>query len=88
MKIDVPNLEFEAKFADETSQYSSLKQRPGIDGFEMPVDPLYKVCNNKINPKYLLIFTNLSLPQGHKCGAPNKYSSNCLKRSFRISKKS
>lgn len=43
IKIDVPNMEFEAKFVDETSQYSSLKQRPGIDGFEMPVDPLYKL---------------------------------------------
>ena len=63
MKIDDENMDFGAKFVDEKTPYSSLKQMPGIDGFELPVDPLYKVCNN--NDQFKNINISLSPPHTH-----------------------
>lgn len=34
---------FNAKFASDVLEYSSLEEIPGVDGFIMDVDPLYKV---------------------------------------------
>lgn len=42
-KIDIEDSKFGAKFIDDIPKYQSLKQLPGVDGFEMPVDPLYKI---------------------------------------------
>lgn len=37
---DVP---FDAHFASSTQQYLTVSEMPGVDGFTMQVDPLYKV---------------------------------------------
>ena len=40
---DVP---FDAKFASSSSIYHTVSQMPGVDGFTMNVDPLYKVMTS------------------------------------------
>ena len=36
-------VEFDAKFADEVPEFADLDSVPGVDGFSISVDPLYKV---------------------------------------------
>lgn len=40
---DVP---FEANFASDTPELQSMTAMPGVDGFTMKVDALYKVCGS------------------------------------------
>ena len=37
-------VDFAAQFANENSAFASLADLPGVDGFVMDIDPLYKVC--------------------------------------------
>lgn len=39
---DVP---FDAHFASELSEFHSVSSMPGVDGFTLKVDALYKVCS-------------------------------------------
>ena len=36
-------VEFGARFADEVPEFADLDSVPGVDGFSLNVDPLYKV---------------------------------------------
>ncbi|XP_041363241.1 extracellular matrix organizing protein FRAS1-like isoform X2 [Gigantopelta aegis] len=40
---DFHDIPFDAEFASENPEYSALSDMPGVDGFTMSVDPLYKV---------------------------------------------
>lgn len=42
---DVP---FEANFASDIPDLQSMSGMPGVDGFTMKVDALYKVCANRL----------------------------------------
>lgn len=41
---DVP---FDAHFASELSEFHSVSSMPGVDGFTLKVDALYKVCTKR-----------------------------------------
>ena len=36
-------VEFDARLADEVPEFADLDSVPGVDGFSLSVDPLYKV---------------------------------------------
>ena len=40
------NIPFEAEFANDNADYIEVEDIPGVDGFIMSVDPLYKVKQN------------------------------------------
>lgn len=62
---DVP---FEANFASDIPDLQSLSAMPGVDGFTMKVDALYKVSGCKILPKSQAVKQTFSLTHTRNLG--------------------